>query len=146
MSIKNTKGLESLEGNQLKDNDLLIFENLIVSENERFASRKQIKNIYRVPRKTLSYSINQLKKDGLISGAKIRLTARDGKIYPTEVFSLQETIKIGFRLRSDIALNLQDIASTLMVKRLNEIVKENRLLELELSYAWNKSDQNDLYR
>ncbi len=126
---------------------LAVFENLsICSGSERYATRNQIKKLFDVPKKTLSDNIARLKKDGLIRGAKIRLTAKDGKKYNTEVFNLPEVIKIGFRLRSEFALDLQDFASALMVDKYNQIVEEKRMLEIELSYAWNKSDIDELYK
>jgi len=126
---------------------LITFENFgTVSGTEKYVTRKDISELYNVPKKTLADNIVLLKDDGLIGGAKIRHTAKDGKIYNTEVFTLQETIKIGFRLRSETALRLQDYASDLMVKQISSIKEEKRMLELELSYAWNRCDNEDLYR
>lgn len=127
--------------------DLQIFESFgIRSEGEVYASRRQICDLFEVPRKTLFDNITKLKEDGLVSGAKIRTTANDGKNYSTEVFNIQEVIKIGFRLRSEKALKLQDYAAKMLDERMKEIIKENKRLELELSFAWNKIDARDLYR
>lgn len=137
--------LEILQGKH--SDSLELFNDFgITSGGKKYATRGQIESLYDVARRTLADNINNLKEDGLISGAKIRHTASDGKIYNTEVFDLQETIKIGFRLRSDIALRLQDYASELMVRQINSFKEKQRMLELELSYAWNHSDNQDLYR
>lgn len=122
------------------------FENFgIKSGKETYATRIQIEQLYEVPRKTLADNINTLKKDGLISGAKIRHTANDGKQYKTEVYDLNEVIAIGFRLRSDTAIRLQRYATNLVSSKIRGLEEQKRLLEIELSFAWNKSDTEDLY-
>ncbi|UBZ15350.1 hypothetical protein LDL77_06455 [Flagellimonas marinaquae] len=127
--------------------DLTIFQHFGITDGQsQFATRTQIELLYQVPRKTLSDNIKDLKKDGLINGAKIRHVAQDGKQRLQEVFDLNEVIAIGFRLRSDTAIRLQKYASNLLVEKMQAIAEEKRTLELELSYAWNKSDQKDLYR
>ncbi|WP_437396631.1 hypothetical protein [Flagellimonas lutimaris] len=127
--------------------DLTIFQRFGITDGERqFATRVQIERLYNVPRKTLSDNIKDLKKDGLINGAKIRHVAQDGKQRLQEVFDLNEVIAIGFRLRSDTAIRLQKYASNLLVQRMRAMTEEKRTLELELSFAWNKSDQKDLYQ
>lgn len=113
--------------------------------NKRYATRVQIEKLFNVPRKTLANNIERLKIDGLLNGAKIRHVAGDGKKRLIEVYTIDEVIAIGFRLRSDLAIKLQRYASNLMVERIDSMIKEKRLLELELSYAWNKSDVDDLY-
>ncbi|SDF23491.1 hypothetical protein SAMN05421636_1252 [Pricia antarctica] len=131
--------------NSILGHDLAIFNRFnVTSGNNRFATRKEIAQLYNVPRKTLSNNINKLKKDGLISGAKIGHTAIDGKNYNTEVFDLNEVIAIGFRLRSDTAIHIQRHAATLLVTEMKTMIDKKRLLEIELSYAWNKSDRDDL--
>ncbi|WP_318310441.1 hypothetical protein [Flagellimonas crocea] len=127
--------------------NLAIFQSFGITDGQsQFATRAQIERLYNVPRKTLSDNIKDLKKDGLINGAKIRHVAQDGKQRLQEVFDLNEVIAIGFRLRSDTAIRLQKYASNLLVEKMQAIAEEKRTLELELSYAWNKSDQKDLYQ
>tara|TARA_B100000949_G_C14033956_1_gene346636 strand:+ start:53 stop:442 length:390 start_codon:yes stop_codon:yes gene_type:complete len=127
--------------------NLAIFQRFGITDGQsQFATRSQIEQLYNVPKTTLADNINALKEDNLISGSKIRHTAKDGKQYKTEVFSLNEVIAIGFRLRSDTAIRLQRYASNLLVQKMNAMAEEKRTLELELSYAWNKSDQKDLYQ
>lgn len=118
----------------------------ITDGKDQFATRLQIEQLYNVPRKTLADNINDLKNDGLINGAKIRHVAKDGKQRLQEVYDLNEVIAIGFRLRSDTAIRLQRYAANLLVEKMQTMIKERRILELELSYAWNKSDNDDLYR
>lgn len=126
--------------------DLTIFQGFGITDGkDQYATRNQIEKLYDVPKRTLADNISALKEDGLISGAKIRHTATDGKRYKTQVFNLNEVIAIGFRLRSDTAIRLQRYASNLLVEKMQDMVKEKRMLELELSYAWNKSDSQDLY-
>jgi len=137
-------------GNEIKSKKMQQIINLesfgITSNEDVFATRSQIQELYGAPVKTVADNVNQLKEDGLINGAKIRLVAKDGKSRMQEVFTLQEVIKIGFRLRSDTALKLQDYAARLMVEKMQELKSQKRTLELELSYAWNAIDSNDLYR
>ncbi|MFX0555808.1 hypothetical protein ACOCEA_03375 [Maribacter sp. CXY002] len=126
---------------------LNIFQNFgLTNGNEQYATRKQIQSLYDVPRKTLAYNINALKEDDLINGAKIRHVAKDGRQRIQELFDINEIVAIGFRLRSDTAIKLQRYAANLLIEKIQTVHEEKRLLELELSYAWNKSDQNDLYR
>lgn len=143
MSIKNTIGLKSLESDQVKDTD---FEYLNILENKPFANRNQIRSIYQVPKKTLSDNIKRLKVDGLVKGVQIRLVAKDGKQRLQEVFDLNEVIAIGFRLRSDKAIQLQRFAANNLQEQLKINQAKNRSLEIELSRLWNKMDIKDLYR
>lgn len=127
--------------------DLLAFQGFGITDGkDQYATRLQIEKLYNLPRKTLADIIKALKEDGLISGAKIRHTAADGKQYLTEVYNLNEVIAIGFRSRSDTAIRLQRYAADFMSSRIRGLMEEKRMLELELSYAWNRSDNQDLYR
>ncbi len=117
----------------------------IRSAGEIFATRNQIQELYNVPKKTLAGNIKTLKEDGLINGAKIRHVANDGKQRVQEVFDLNEVIAMGFRLRSDKAIRLQRYAADLLMEKIKSMDQERRMLEIELSYAWNKSDRDDLY-
>ena len=99
-----------------------------------------------MPRKTLSDNVKELKEDGLINGAKIRHVAKDGKQRLQEVFNLNEVIAIGIRLRSDTAIQLQRDAAKLVIEKMEALIKDKRMLELELSHVWNKLDNQDLYR
>lgn len=119
--------------------------NFLESSGDSYATRRQLEELYKTPKKTLADAINKLKHDNMINGAKIRLVAQDGKKREQEVYTIQESIFIGFRLRSDIALELQRYAAHLMIEKMNKIADEKKMLELELSYAWNKSDVHDLY-
>jgi hypothetical protein len=128
-------------------NGLSIFQNFVLTNgNERYATRKQIEKLYDVAKSTLAENINTLKDDGLINGSEIRSVAKDGKQRIQELFDINEIVAIGFRLRSNTAIKLQRYAANLLIEKIQTVHKEKRLLELELSYAWNKSDQNDLYR
>lgn len=118
----------------------------ITDGQDQYATRLQIETLYDVPRKTLADNINELKNDGLVNGAKIRHVASDGKQRLQEVYDLNEVIAIGFRLRSDTAIRLQRYAANLLRERARQMAEKKRMLELELSYAWNKSDTKDLYK
>lgn len=111
-----------------------------------YATRKQIEILYNVPKATLADNIDKLREDGLINGTKIRSVANDGKQRLQEVFTLEESIAIGMRLSSDTAILLQRYAAELIVQKVRGLEEQKRLLEIELSYAWNQSDTNDLYR
>lgn len=124
-----------------------LFKNFGLRSGENiYATRKHIEDLYKVPKRTLVDNIEKLKEDGLVNGAKIRTLAKDGRNRMQEVFSLEESIAIGFRLRSDTAIKLQRYATMLIRERMNDLEEQKRLLELELSYAWNKSDNDDLFR
>jgi len=127
--------------------DLTLFQGFGITDGkDQYATRNQIENLYDVPAMTLSDNVKKLKEDRLVNGTKIRMVAKDGKQRLQEVFDLNEVIAIGFRLRSDTAIRLQRYAANLLVEKMQTMAKERRMLELELSYAWNKSDNEDLYR
>ena len=127
--------------------DLTIFQGFGITDGkDQYATRSQIENLYDVPAMTLSDNVKKLKEDRLVNGTKIRMVAKDNKQRLQEVFDLNEVIAIGFRLRSDTAIRLQRYAANLLVEKMQTMAKERRMLELELSYAWNKSDNEDLYR
>src|SRR5680860_911540 len=126
---------------------LTIFQGFGITDGkDQYATRSQIENLYDVPAMTLSDNVKKLKEDRLVNGTKIRMVAKDNKQRLQEVFDLNEVIAIGFRLRSDTAIRLQRYAANLLVEKMQTMAKERRMLELELSYAWNKSDNEDLYR
>jgi len=127
--------------------DLTLFQGFGITDGkDQYATRNQIENLYDVPAMTLSDNVKKLKEDRLVNGTKIRMVAKDGKQRLQEVFDLNEVIAIGFRLRSDTAIRLQRYAANLLVEKMQTMVQERRTLELELSYAWNRSDNEDLYR
>ena len=118
----------------------------IKSGGETYAIRAQISKLYGVHDNTLFNNIKKLKEDGLINGMEIRSVAQDRRQRMQEVFTLEETIAIGFRLSSDTAIRLQRYASRLIKEKIQGLEEQKRLLEIELSYAWNKSDAQDLYK
>jgi hypothetical protein len=128
--------------------DLIKFEDstIVLRNNEVYATRKQVQELYDAPRKTLEDNINKLKSDGLVSGAKIRHTANDNKNYEYEVYDLDEIIAIGFRLRSDKAIKFQRWAISVIKTELIESNKRIQMQQAQLDYFWDKSDQNDLYK
>ncbi|MCL6272532.1 hypothetical protein M3P19_00845 [Muricauda sp. 2012CJ35-5] len=127
--------------------EMTAFKNFgIKSGGEVLATNSQIEELYEVPKITLHDNIKKLKQDGLVNGSKIRTLAKDGKRRQLEVYTLEETIAIGLRLRSDTAIRLQRYATKLVSDKIVGLEEEKRLLEIELSYAWNKSDTEDLYR
>ena len=135
---------QSIFGNSTIETELLqAFEH--IDSSKRIATRNQIENLYNTPRRTLANNIRDLKQDGLINGAKIRRVARDGRLRLQEVYDLNEVIAIGFRLRSIKAIKLQRYAANLMIQKMRSMAEEKKLLEIELSHAWHKSDQKDLY-
>lgn len=131
---------------QSKDDKGLLRRFDIIDSPNKFATRNQIGELYNIPRKTLADNIKDLKHDGLINGAKIRHVAKDGRQRLQEVYDLNEVIAIGFRLRSNTAIKLQRYAANLMIEKMRSMAEEKKLLEIELSHAWHKSDQQDLYR
>lgn len=154
MSTADSQNLSFLKSVQSKNNCLQadtgkgieVFQTFGITDGEsQYVTRKQIVKLYGVPKTTLADNILALKKDGLVSGSKIRHTAKDGKIYKTEVYNLNEVIAIGFRLRSDTAIRLQRYAANLLREQMQSIKEEKRTLEIELSYAWSRSDRKELY-
>ncbi len=127
--------------------EITVFENFgIKSGSQTYATRNHISELYQVHKNTLAGNIDRLKEDKLINGTKIRSVAQDGKNREVEVFTLEETIAIGLRLRSDTAIRLQRFATELISVKISGLEEQKKLLEIELSYAWNKTDQKDLYR
>lgn len=61
-------------------------------------TRKLICEMYGIPKNTLSDHINDLKKEGLISGTKRCIKSSDNKSYNTEVYSNHEALIILNRL------------------------------------------------
>jgi len=124
------------------------FENTSIRliDNEVYASRKQLQELYNVPKQTLIDSINVLKSDGLIKGTKIRTLAKDNKNREFEVFNLSEIIALGMRLRSDNAIKFQIWA----ILQLKEIIlkqkDEIRQAQLMESIAWNHLDAKENHR
>jgi hypothetical protein len=124
------------------------FENTSIRliDNEVYASRKQLQELYNVPKQTLIDSINVLKSDGLIKGTKIRTLAKDNKNREFEVFNLSEIIALGMRLRSDNAIKFQIWAihqlKEIILKQ-NEEIKQAQIME---SIAWNHLDAKENHR
>ena len=136
--------MDTCDGFLMKE--IRVFENFgISSGGQVYATRAQILELYKVPKNTLAGNIERLKKDNLINGTKIRSVAQDGKLREIEVYTLEESIAIGFRLRSDTAIELQRYATRLIIDKMKGLEESKRLLELELSHFWNKSDIQDLY-
>lgn len=124
------------------------FENSGISftDDNVFASRKQIEQLYDVPRKTLSDNINKLKEDGLIIGRNLALSSKNAnRDYITEVFDLDEIISIGFRLRSDVAIRFQRWARDIIKFKLLDANYRLKMQQAQLDYFWDKEDKNDLY-
>lgn len=112
---------------------------LIIKDGDAMASRRELKELFGAPRKTLEDAINKLKKDGLINGAESRLLAKDGKLRKIERFNLTEIILIGFRTRSEKAFIFQKWSA--------DIVKNQfSLQQAQLDHFWDKEDQKDLFR
>ena len=114
---------------------------IVLTDGEIFANRKQILDLYNVPKNTLSDNISQLKKDGLIVGAKIR--PKSGRSY--EIYDFEEVISIGLRLRSDKAIEFQRWARNVIK---NELIALKEIMckqQYQLDYFWDKEDQKDLY-
>src|SRR5680860_515979 len=127
--------------------DLTLFQGSGITDGkDQYATRNQIENLYDVPAMTRSDNVKKLKEDRLVNGTKIRMVAKDGKQRRQEGFDLKEVIAMGVRLPSDTAIRLQRYAANLLVEKMQTMVQERRTLELELSYAWNRSDNEDLYR
>ncbi|RXG18730.1 hypothetical protein DSM03_10194 [Leeuwenhoekiella aestuarii] len=147
MSNIKAHGDKSICATHFKDSELSIFKDFgIVDSTKRFASRSQMSELYQVPRKTLADNIRNLKQDGLINPAKSRHIAKDGKVRVQELFTLNEVVAIGFRLRSDVAIKLQSYAIQLLSEKITRIQSAKEILELELSHYSSKSDIKDLYR
>jgi hypothetical protein len=125
-----------------------VFEETSIAlvDDNAFANRTQLQELYQVPRKTLADQIKRLKKDGLVNGAKSRHVAKDGKMRVQEVFDLDEIISIGMRLRSDRAITFQKWARSLIKNELLRAKKQIKSQQIQLDYFWDKEDQLDLYR
>jgi hypothetical protein len=125
-----------------------VFEETSIAlvDDNVFANRTQLQELYQVPRKTLADQIKRLKQDGLVNGAKSRHVAKDGKMRVQEVFDLDEIISIGMRLRSDRAITFQRWARSLIKNELLRAKKQIKSQQIQLDYFWDKEDQLDLYR
>lgn len=129
-------------------NELDFFEGTSIRliDNDVYASRKQLSELYDAPRKTIEDNIKTLKEDGLISGAKIRHTANDGKRYEIEAYNIDEIIALGLRLRSENALRFQKWAISKLKDEIIKSHEEVRKAQLMESIAWNHLDARDNYR
>ena len=128
--------------------ELLRFENtsIIIQDNEVYANRKQIQELYDIPRKTLEDNIKSLKSDGLVIGRNVAISSeRVKRTYDTEVYDLDEIISIGLRLRSDKSIKFQRWAREIIKEKLLEVQKLLRIQQAQLDYFWDKEDRNDLY-
>jgi hypothetical protein len=128
--------------------EIIKFENTSISmrDNEVYATRNQITELYDAPRKTLDDNIKALKSDGLIIGRIVAISSEKAKRkYDTEVYDLDEIISIGFRLRSDKAIKFQKWARDIIKKELTELNQKFRMQQAQLDWFWDKEDQKDLY-
>ncbi len=105
------------------------------------ASRKQIQDIFGVPKKTLSDNINKLKTKGLIVGAEIR--PKMGKAY--EVYDLEEVVSIGLTLNTEKAIEFHKWSRTMIKNQLLEQQNKLEQQQKQLDHLWDKEDLNDLY-
>src|SRR3972149_11853251 len=134
----------------MKMEELDFFENTSIKliENEVYASRKQIMELYQVAGSTLSDTIKKLKEDGLISDQIIdnqynTCSRNSFKTKKIEYFNIDSIISIGFRLRSDTALRFQKWAREVIKNQLIEAQKEVRHAQLMESIAWNHLDAKE---
>jgi len=113
-------------------NELDFFENTSIKliENEVYASRKQLTELYNVPASSLSDVINSLKDDKLIENQDITNVRNNLNNRQIEYFNLDSIIAIGLRLRSDNAIKFQKWA----------------IAQLMESIAWNHLDAKDNWR
>jgi len=120
------------------------FENttIVFNDENTLANRKQLQELYSVPKKTLEENINRLKSDGLIVGAEIR--PKSGR--PYEVYNLDEIISIGFRLRSKKAIEFQRWSRSIIKNQLLDAQAKIQMQQYQLDRLWDKEDMNDLYR
>jgi len=109
---------------------------------DAYLSIKQISELYDTDLKNVYNAVEKLKKDKFISIVKIYKTNANKEI---QAFNVKDTIKIGFRLRSDNALSLQNFAAELVERELLEMQKKLKQQQYQLDYFWDKSDQKDLY-
>lgn len=124
------------------------FENtsIVIRNNNAFASRLQVQELYGVAKSSLSEHLSNLKNDGLITGRKTRTVAKDGKMRELEMFDLNEIIAIGFRLRSEKAIEFQRWASNVISNVMLNMQSKIDEQQAQLDYFWDKEDQKDLYR
>ncbi len=131
------------------DMKIQIFESsgLSLIDGNVFANRKQLKELYNVPRKTLEASISKLKNDGLIIGRNLAISSKDeSRENNTEVYNLDEIISIGFRLRSEVAIKFQKWAREIIKSQLVKAYEELRIQQAQLDYFWDREDVKDLYQ
>jgi len=128
--------------------DIIRFENTSINfrNNEVYATRKQIQELYDTPRKTLDDNIKKLKSDGLVIGRNLAISSeKASRAYDTEIYNLDEIIAIGLRLRSDRAIKFQRWAIGILRKEMEEANKKLDMQQAQLDYFWDKEDIKDLY-
>lgn len=118
---------------------------IVIRNRNTYASRDQIQELYGTSRTNLLGHIQNLKKDGLVTGRKSRHIARDGKNREIEMFDLNEIVAIGFRLRSDKAIEFQRWASSVISNEIRGMQDKLHEQQAQLDYFWDKEDQKDLY-
>jgi hypothetical protein len=123
------------------------FENssIIIKNNDTTSTRKQIQELYNVPRKTLSDNIDKLKYDKLITGRKSAVSMNDGTFRTMETFNLDEIIAIGLRLRSDRAIIFQRWAIGVLKSQIVDMKYKFEMQQMQLDYYEDKEDINKLY-
>ncbi|MBC7766618.1 virulence RhuM family protein [Arenimonas sp.] len=77
---------------------------ILVSDEMVWASQKKLAEIFNVEVNTINYHLTQIFESGELNQdsviRKIRITANDGKNYPTMVYNLDVIIAVGYRVNS----------------------------------------------
>lgn len=126
---------------------------LMMRSGEVWANRKQLEEFYNVPKRTLADNINKLKEDGLVIGRNIAQSSTVGRAYDTEIYNFDEIVAIGFRLRSDKAIEVQRWGVSSLRNEYDRAVEESKekdrkldMQQAQLDFFWDKEDQKDNYR
>lgn len=109
---------------------------------DAYLSVKQISELYDTDARNINNVIKRLNEDKLIGKVKQYFTLANREL---RVYNVKDTIKIGFRLRSENALSLQDFAAELVEREILEMQKQLKHQQYQLDYFWDKQDQKDLY-
>ena len=129
------------------------FENTSIKliENEVYASRKQLQDLYDIPASTLSRIIKELKDDPNLELQstdiqEITKNSNNLKNRKIEYFNIDWIVNIGFRANSPIASKFQVWSRKIIIQKINELKEDLKQAQLMESIAWNHLDAKDNFR
>lgn len=108
-------------------------------------TRAMIQQMYGIGKAGVIKQINKAKEDGRISvDSKLEPTkAADGKVYDTEIFTLDDLLELSFYIRNERTFAVRDWLKGLAKKELLKLKEEKQALRVSSDTAWRMLDQQD---